>query len=371
MSRVLSFIIFISIVVSIYFGMHVWVYKSLTRDLVQAANHQKYLKLVFWFSGLSFIAAMILSRSWKLYFLNFYAYTWLGIMAIAFTFFLVLRPLVMLFEDHAKNLTLGAVIVIVIVSGYALFNGLRVPVVKRHTVPVKNLPVALSGFTIVQLSDLHLESWKSSRVIVEIVDWVNSLKPDLIVITGDLIDGGAGTDPLFCRELKRLKAVHGTIAVTGNHEYYTGIKMFMDLTACADFKVLRNQAVTIADGIQVVGLEDDEGHRFDKGGPDLKTAMLGLDRQKPTILLYHRPLNFPEAVMKGVDLQLSGHTHAGQIPPMDLLVNLAYRYPNGLYRLKDAFIHTSAGAGYWGPSMRFLSQPEIAHITLVSANSPD
>jgi uncharacterized protein len=366
MGRVLSFILFISIASAIYFGLHYFVYKSLTHSLVESVGMRRGLKWFFWLSGLSFILSMILSRAFHFHLLNHYAFTWLGVIAIAFSFFLIQRVLALIFHQHARMLTIITVAVVALVAIYSLINGLSNPVVKRLSIPIKQLPAKLSGFKLVHLSDLHLESYKSKGVIKKVVDKINQLKPDLVVITGDLIDGGANGEPLFCQQLKRIQSKYGIIATPGNHEYYAGMNTFMDLVQCAGVTVLKNQSITIADAIQIIGLDDDEGFRFQQAGPNLDEALQGCDPSKPMIMLYHRPLRFVEAVNKGVDLQLSGHTHAGQIPPMDVLVQIVYKYPFGLYEKDGSYIYTTSGTGYWGPAMRFLSKNEIVLFTLES-----
>jgi predicted MPP superfamily phosphohydrolase len=359
-----TFVLFITIVSAVYFGIHYFVYKSLTRTLVQAPGHQKALKWLFWVSGASFMVSIFLSRQLGFHLFNWYAYVWMGVISIAFTFFLVQWIVALIFPSQTKTLAAGALIVIGLISLYSLINGLLYPSVKRLTIPMKNLPQSMSGFKLVLLSDLHMESFKSHGVLVNVVEKVNALKPDLVAITGDLLDG---TDPMFCEQLKRVKATHGVIAVTGNHEFYVGMQNFLNLTQCANIMVLRNRFTTIAGTLQVIGLEDDQGRGFDTGGPDLDAATAeGYDPSKPTVMLYHRPLHFDEAVEKGVGLQLAGHTHAGQIPPMDLIVQVVYKYPFGLYEREGSYIYTTSGTGYWGPPMRFLNKNEIVLFTLES-----
>lgn len=367
MNRVVMFIIFITIASLIYFGLHLFVYKFIAKSLELPGNTRKILKLFFWVSGLSFFISVLLSRGFKIYFLNLYGNIWLGIIAIAFFVLFLTWVVVKFVPSQTRLLTIIALGIIGFISLYSLVNGLQKPVVKEITIPIKKLPGELSGFSIVQLSDLHMEVYKSKSQVPYIVDTVNALKPDLIVITGDLIEGDICDNPEFCEHLKRLKATHGVMAVTGNHEFYSGIQNFLKLAKKTNIRVLRNEHVTIVDSVQIVGLDDDDSRRFDSRGPDLDTAINGCDRSKPIILLYHRPTNFDRAVQKGVDLQLSGHTHAGQIPPMDLLVYFYYKYPFGLYKKNGSTIYTTAGTGYWGPPMRFLSRSEIVKISLVSS----
>lgn len=366
MNRTLMFIIFVTMVTAIYFGLHFFVYKCLTRALVQASNWQKILKWFLWFSGASFFIAMLLNRALKIHIsvFNFYAFTWLGVIAIAFFIFLIQFLLSIIFPSQNKLLAIIALGVIGIISIISLVNGLQPPRVKRITIPLKKLPKELSGFSIVQLSDVHLESYKSQNRIAYIIDKVNELKPDLVVITGDLIDSNVCEEEVFCQHLARLKASYGVLAITGNHEFYAGLDAFMELANRSNIKVLRNESVTIADTLQIIGLDDDTARQFGAKAPDVDALIKTCDPNKPIILLYHRPTHFDEVVPRGVDLQLSGHTHAGQIPPMDLIVWLYYKYPSGLFEKDGAYIYTSSGTGIWGPDMRFLSQNEIVYITL-------
>ena len=366
MNRLMSFILFMVIASAVYFGLHFFVYKCLTRSLVQAHNWQKIIKWVFWLSGLGFFLSIFLSRLLRIHIFVFYSYTWMGVIAIAFFTFFIQYTVSKIFPAHSRVLAIIALCLIGIISLISLINGLQPPRVKRLTIPMKELPQELSGFSIVQLSDIHLESYTSKNRIAYLIDTVNRLKPDLIVITGDLTDVRDSRDNgSFCEQFKRLKSTHGVLAITGNHEFYSGIDNFYDLAKCANIKVLRNESVTISGSLQIIGLDDDTAKQFGGKGPDLDSTIKTCDPAKPVILLYHRPVRFDNAVQKGVDLQLSGHTHAGQIPPMDLLVWLIYKYPFGLHKNNDSFIYTTTGTGHWGPPMRFLSRSEIVHFTLL------
>ncbi len=367
MNRITSFIIFISIASLIYLGLHLFVFKVIASNLDITVNAKRVIKIFFWFSGFSFFVGTFLSRVFRIHFLNYYAYIWLGVIAVSFFVLLATFVVMKLAPDQAKLLTIIGLCITSIIVLVSLVNGLRKPIVREITVPLKKFSASLSGFSIVHLSDIHLESYKSKKTIGYMVDIVNGLKPDLVVITGDLIDGNICKDVAFCQHLERLNATYGVLAVTGNHEFYAGMDIFNELAIRSNVKILRNENMTVAGLVQVVGVDDDEAHRFGGKGPDLDTALKGCDLTKPVILLYHRPDKFDEAVTKGVDLQLSGHTHGGQIPPMDLLVWLYYKYPAGLFRKGDSFIYTSYGTGYWGPPMRFLSRNEIVKITLITA----
>lgn len=372
MNRFLSFAIFFLIACSIYFFMHFLIFRVLIKNLSLSPKWVNIIKFFFIFSGLSFPVSIALSRLLKFYLFNYYANIWLGITAIAFFLSLIDWILVKFFPNHAKVITIIAVAITCLVSAYSIYNGLKLPVVKKVSISLRNLPEKLDGFSIVQLSDIHLEPYKSKKVISSIVDSINKIKPGLIVITGDLIEGDINNDGYFVSELKKMKAEYGVIAVTGNHEFYAGMHNFQELAKKTNIKILRNEMITAANTLQIIGLDDDEGKRFDRNGPDLDSLIPQCDRSKPIIILYHRPTGFDKAVEKGVDLQLCGHAHAGQIPPIDILVHIVYKYPSGLYEKNGSYIYTSPGTGYWGPPMRFLSRSEITHIVLKSAgNSTD
>jgi len=194
----------------------------------------------------------------------------------------------------------------------------------------------------------------------------NALHPDLVCITGDTLDGDICREERFCEALDGLRARFGVAAVTGNHEFYVGVGKFMDLARRSGWRVLRNESWVLDGRLAIVGLEEDTARRFKMPGPDLDAALRGLPPGLPKVLLYHQPTGFAAAARRGIGLQLSGHTHAGQIPPMDILVWLTYKYPAGLYRLGNSFIHTSPGTGTWGPPMRFLSRSQIVKLVLVS-----
>jgi len=240
-------------------------------------------------------------------------------------------------------------------------------VLKEIRIPLAKLPPELDGFTLVQLSDLHIDLSKSSSWLDNLVARTNRLNPDLIVITGDLIDTDICRLDGICAILRKLKARYGVYAVTGNHEFYAGIPLFLKTAAAAHLTVLRNAGVSIAGAIELAGIDDaHEAERFEHISPQesLAAAFSRIDFRKPLILLSHQPDVFDLARGMGADLQLSGHTHAGQIPPMDLLVRILFEYPFGRYQRGAAFLYTTCGTGFWGPPMRLFSKSEIVKVVL-------
>ncbi|GAG93227.1 unnamed protein product, partial [marine sediment metagenome] len=149
-----------------------------------------------------------------------------------------------------------------IVSVYSFYNVTQKPIVKEIEIEIEKLPQRLSGFTIIQLSDLHLNFLKSTKWLDRIVGETNNLKPDLVVIAGDLIDADPCEFTEFCEVLKRLNSKYGVFAITGNHEYYAGIDKFLRAAEKSNITVLRNEKITVADSIELVGIDDNTGRRF-------------------------------------------------------------------------------------------------------------
>lgn len=360
----LYFLVFIVIVLSVYTAMHGFVYWRLASGLSLTASQRLLLKVILFAAALAFIAGEFLRRLAPVYPLLVAGSVWLGIIAISLTVFLVELILSLVFPQQRRTFVLAALALVLLITVLSLVNVALGPVLRQVRVPMRGLPADLEGFTIVQLSDLHLGDLTSSKQLRRIVERVNALKPDLICVTGDALDGDISHDGVYGEILGSLRARHGVAAVTGNHEFYAGIEKFLKLARLCRWRVLRNQSWIIDGKIAVVGLEEDSAKRFKLPGPDLKAALRNVPAALPKVLLYHQPTGFAEAARQGIGLQLSGHTHAGQIPPTDFLVWLIFKYPAGLYRSGQSHIYTSSGTGTWGPPMRFLSRSEIVKLTL-------
>ncbi len=290
---------------------------------------------------------------------------WLGVLTIALAFSIMEWMLSLVFPKRRRTITLCTLLAFPCLSGYALFNGSRLPLVKDIIITTEKMPSATSKFTLVQLSDLHLGHVTSLGRLRWIVERVNGLSADLVVITGDLADLDIGRDDEICQSLKQISARLGVVAVPGNHDYEAGIDRFLTLAGRANMTVLRNKQLVLDGVIQIVGLDEAAGRSSAEGGPDMAKALAGCDANKPIVLLRHQPFGFEEAARKDVDLQLSGHTHAGQIPPIDLLTWLTSPYAFGYYEKGRTRLYTSCGTGTWGPPMRLFSRNEIVKFTLV------
>ena len=233
------------------------------------------------------------------------------------------------------------------------------------------LPRALDGFTIVQLSDLHVGMTIDRPFVQRVVDRAMQLKPDLIALTGDLVDGRVADLRDDIAPLGQLRAPYGVFAVTGNHEYYSGVDPWIAEVTRLGATYLRNQRVTIGQGdasFELAGVDDHSAKGTPGHGEDLPAATAGRDPAKALVLLAHQPRQIRNAVKYGVDLQLSGHTHGGQIWPWHYIVKLQQGgLLAGRYQREATQLYVSSGCGYWGPPVRLLAPLEITRIILRAA----
>jgi len=259
-----------------------------------------------------------------------------------------------------------------VVAGiYSVIQGLRPPALKELKVALPKLPASLAGTTMVQLSDLHIGATKSKAFAEDVVRRTNALNPDIILLTGDIVEGRFGSERGDVQVLAGLRARLGVYMVTGNHEYYSGVHEWLPELERLGIKILRNRHVILdADkdgGWVLAGIDDWNGASVEPGeGPDMERALENIDPQRPVILLSHQPRAMFQAARAGVGLMLSGHTHGGQIWPFGLAVRLQQRsFLQGPYQVNGSQLYVSPGTGYWGPPMRLGTRAEITHITLV------
>jgi predicted MPP superfamily phosphohydrolase len=237
-------------------------------------------------------------------------------------------------------------------------------------VPLRNLPPALHGFSIAQVSDLHVGATIRRTYVERIVDAVNALKPDMIALTGDFVDGPVKELAPHTSPLQRLSARHGAFFVTGNHEYYSGAHAWTDEFRRLGLHVLLNEHAVIQHNgaaLIVAGVTDFSAHHFDPTRrSDPKVALAGAPSAgAPRILLAHQPRSADAAAKAGFDLQLSGHTHGGQFWPWNLFVRFQQPFTAGLHRLNALWVYVSRGTGYWGIPNRFGAPSEITRLRLV------
>ena len=238
-------------------------------------------------------------------------------------------------------------------------------------VTLAKLPAALDGFTIVQLTDVHVGMMIGKQFLEEVVERVNALDPDVVCITGDLVDGPAAELKGEVAPLAKLRSRHGTFFTTGNHEYYAGVDDWLPVLADLGFRILRNERVTLAPGLELAGIDDAMGYRHPGHGADLARATAGRDPDAALVLMAHQPKQARDARKHGVDLQISGHTHGGQIWPWH---HLASWQQGGLlaghYLVGDTQLYVSRGVGYVGPPIRVGAPAEITRVILRAPLEP-
>jgi hypothetical protein len=259
-----------------------------------------------------------------------------------------------------------------IISAVGLFIARRRPGIVEVNIPVVDLPHALHGFSIAQISDVHVGPTIKRGFVEGIVRRVNDLKADLIAVTGDLVDGSVPQLTAHTAPFAELTARHGAYFVTGNHEYYSGERAWTEEIRRLGIRVLKNEHVVLKhDGASLVlaGVTDVSAHHFDPAQrSDPAASLLGAPiNAGAKILLAHQPSSAMAAANAGFDVQLSGHTHGGQFWPWNLFIHFFQPFSGGLHRLKDLWIYVSRGTGYWGPPNRFGVPSEITRIRLVPA----
>jgi uncharacterized protein len=283
----------------------------------------------------------------------------------------IIRDLVLFVPD--TEMWIGDSTIVVIAGSLAitlvgLFNARRIAKVVHVTVPIKRLPTALVGFTIAQITDVHVGPTIKANYVRAIVERVNALSADMIALTGDMVDGKVEHLSNDTAPLADLRARYGCYFVTGNHEYYSGVSEWIDEFRRLGLNVLLNGHVVIehnGSSLIVAGVNDFSATRVDpSNGSDPVVALLNSPENIPKILLAHQPRSAFAAEQSGFDLQLSGHTHGGQFWPWNHFVRIQQPFTSGLNRHGNLWVYTSRGTGYWGPPKRFGAPSEITLIRL-------
>lgn len=312
----------------------------------------------------------------------FLAYGWMGLLFYMVFFGLLLDGFTFLgqrlavrlcrcnFPDwwSARHLFFVSIMLSLVLVGYGFFEA-RCLRIERVVVPTSKLSSGIERLKIVQVSDLHLGLLVGQERLRAVVEAVQRLEPDILVATGDLVDGQGNDFAELARLFREIRVTRGKFAILGNHEFYAGLSHSVAFLEQAGFVVLRNEARQVAGGLVVAGVDDRRGATWPMGkvGGEAQ-LMAGLSqRDRFVLLLKHRP-QVESASLGHFDLQLSGHVHQGQFFPFGWVVRWFYPVPVGvLQSLAEGYLYVSRGAGTWGPPIRVLAPPEVTLIELVAA----
>jgi len=380
----------LAVISSILFGVHYYLWARLVRDPALPAPWNTVATATLVVLAVSGVAGFALTRLAPRAIASpvmWVVYTWIGVMFFLFMLLVVsdvmlgvvaLARLLHLVPsdgpiDADRRVTIARFVagvvaaVAVSVSGVGMASALGQVAIKRVRIPLAKLPAGTPPYRVVQLTDIHVGPTIGRDFVTDIVSRVNALAPDCIVITGDLVDGNVAELGALAAPLAALRAKDGVYFVTGNHEYYSGVDEWLAFLRDQGIRVLRNERVAVGP-LDLAGVDDWSAKGFGKGhGQDVPRALEGRDSSRPVVLLAHQPQTIAEAESLGVDLQLSGHTHGGQMYPWKYAVALVTPYVAGLYQHKSAALYVSRGTGYWGPPMRVGAPAEITELELVPA----
>ncbi|GAB2549764.1 metallophosphoesterase [Nocardia heshunensis] len=304
--------------------------------------------------------------------------TLLGVMWVGFTWSVigaVVRGVLAVagVDDPARSrvVAVGVLAVWAVLTAYAIYEARRLPRVRTVEVDIPNLGAGLDGLRLVVVTDTHFAATDRLRWSERVVDEVNAQRPDIACHAGDLADGSVAARKAQVDPLGKVEAEYGRYYITGNHEYFGDAPGWIDHMSGLGWRPLRNEHQVITrngDSLVLAGIDDPTGAALPGHGPDIRTALTGADPALPVVLLAHQPKQVTDAVSAGVALQISGHTHGGQIWPFRYLVRLDQPVVAGLSRHGDhTQLYTSRGTGFWGPQLRLFAPSEITVLILRTA----
>ena len=373
--RALTFLIFFGIVLLVYSSLNYFVYSRGLLIFSCNPTIKRWYTVIFWTLVSSFLVGMFWERT-----ASSIASEWVyrvGAFWLAFMFYFLMAILVIDLVRLANyffhflpvftaawKLSLGysviGVVTLIVLGGYinALTTRIReIPLTIHKTV------TGSSEMKILMASDIHLGALIGERQEQKLVRIINEQKPDLVLLCGDLVDGDIG--PVLRKKLGRhiqeIRTPLGVYAITGNHEYIGGIQKTLPYLQSINIKVLRDEVVTLPNGIQLVGRDDRDKRRMEgtEGPVELKVLTSTLDHSRPIIVMNHQPFHLQEAADAGADLHLSGHTHHGQLWPFNYITEAIFELSWGMKQKGNTIFYVSSGFGSWGPPVRTGNRPEV------------
>ncbi len=375
--------------------------------LITASTFTNKFNLVFWIililmlviPYLAFVLRMFRQENTFIDILSWVGYICLGLFSIIFAFIfakdilllsgILLNKIYILFANLSgsnSNLStsvidpsrrefifnavnIGIVAASAGLTGYGIFNAVSKPKIKYVNIPIENLPEDLDGFTIAQFTDLHVGPTIKKSFVEKVVAQINDLKPDLVVFTGDLVDGSVDSLREDVKPLSNLESKYGKFYVTGNHEYYSGAKQWVNHVKELGFFTLLNENIILPinnSNILLAGVTDWSGGQFYKDHvSDPQKAIVNVNNSDLKLLLAHQPKSLYKAADAGFDIQLSGHTHGGQYFPYNFMAHIGQPFIKGLNKFKKTWIYVNQGTGYWGPPLRIGAPSEITLLKII------
>jgi hypothetical protein len=379
---------FLAVLVTILALIHLYLWQRLVRDTTRPGARRRLAGLGLLAGALVVLATLVLGgplpRRYETW-LAWPGFLWLGIVFYLLVVLLVLELPVLAVrlgqrraartsgapdQDRRLLLRRGAAVAAGVVAagagGYGVWRAYAPPRVRRLQVPLARLDRRADGLRVAVIADLHVGPLSGRGQVERVVEIVNSLEPDLVAVVGDLVSTEVGAVVREAASLRRMRSRYGSFFVTGNHEYYHGFEEWLAAADELGLRVLRNQRVEIihrGGAIDLAGVNDREGSRYDDP-PDYAAALGDRDPSRPVVLLAHQPVQVHRAAEFGVDLQLSGHTHGGQLYPFDYLVRLDQPAVSGLAEVDGTQVYVTNGAGFWGPPMRVGADPDVTLLEL-------
>ena len=374
--RIVGFIIFLLIFLSIYGGIH---YYFLTKArAAYSLSYKSSIPLILFIVILMFapfITALLdkFELETPARMIAYIGYIWMGILFLFFSISVLIdlyRLIVYAIGSHnylvARLRFLIPLYSAIILSLYGLYEATNIRL-EKVVIKTNKLPQQVQKLKIAQITDVHLGLIVREYRLNKILKKVKEAEPDIFISTGDLVDADTTRLERYESALREIKAPYGKYAVTGNHEYYFGLAKALEFTQKAGFTMLRGQSADVSGIITIAGLDDHEGAEAFSGGKEIKAKdlLVPLDKKKFILLLKHQP-SVDKNAINLFDLQLSGHTHHGQIFPFRLITRLFFKYSGGkLHKIMNSYLYVSRGSGTWGPPIRFLAPPEVTLIELI------
>lgn len=381
--KIINFIIFLSIILIIYGSVNYYIFIRGWQSIPDSKLFKSLYLIIFLVISFSFFLGRILEK----FFMNILSGSliwigsiWLGMMLylfLAIVFIDILRlanSLInffpMLITHNYKKAKLVTAIIVIAAASITVFAGYintLNPILRTLNIKIQKNGRSLKKLNIILVSDIHMGTIIGNSRINNLVRQINRVNPDIVLLAGDIVDEDPA--PIIKKnlgeKLKTIKTKYGSYAITGNHEYIGGVKAASKYLTEHGIILLRDSVIKINNSFYLAGREDLTVNRLGvKRRKPLHKMLEGIDKSYPVIIMDHQPFNLKEAVNNGIDLQLSGHTHHGQLWPLNYITGMIYELDRGYKKINNTHFYVSSGFGTWGPPVRVGTRPEIVNIIL-------